>query len=214
MGLSIYNISKDDDYHTQRNNKIIPLSACNVTSAIMMLKASGIDFDYPKDKQPEDYLMEMLLSDEGYEVTKKIAPWAIENNIRPNELHAVLNHFINKLVGRKVTYFTLHRSMKSIIFDIIKGKASLVSGSFTEYGHMITIVGFTTNQIINSGNLKSKDEIDMNKVINIIVDDPYGNYFKNYEDQRGNNIYFPLNEIDGLLKSYNNLDSKWCHVIF
>lgn len=53
-------LSRDTDYHSQVNNKVIPMEACNTTSAIMWLKTARIEFWHPKILQPEDYLTHIL----------------------------------------------------------------------------------------------------------------------------------------------------------
>jgi len=43
----VFNYSKDNDYHTQINNRRLPLSTCNTTSMIMALKQAGVEASFP-----------------------------------------------------------------------------------------------------------------------------------------------------------------------
>jgi hypothetical protein len=73
----VVNYSKDSEYHSQRNNKIIPHSSCNATSMIMALKQAGVRLPFPDRYQPEDYLSLFLQSDLAKEKMKELAPWAL-----------------------------------------------------------------------------------------------------------------------------------------
>ena len=54
------NLRRDFDYHTQINNRLIPMASCNTTAAIMALKAADINFNCPEGMQPEDALTQRL----------------------------------------------------------------------------------------------------------------------------------------------------------
>ena len=197
------NLSVDDDYFSQVNNKFFPLSACMATSFIMALKAEKIPvieagsplvmnwpiFIYPAGLQPEDFLMALLRSPWGYEMRDKIA-WAKRDNIEPNMVHAVLSEAINRIVGVKVTEFVTEATVWDLFHELENGHPAVVSGSFTDTGHAVAVVGAVHTP---GGEIKE-----------IIVDDPYGNYFKGYSDKKGNNIHFPVDK-------FTQLWAGWYH---
>ena len=61
---------------------------------------------------------------------------------------------------------------------------------------MVCIVGFKTEQkdIL-------KDKIELSYITEVIVDDPFGNYFKKYKDVKGNDVSFPLYLFNDLTNS-------------
>lgn len=202
------NLSKDNDYHSQINNKRYPMSTCNTTSAIMALKANGISFKYPEEMQPEDYLTMILETKEAYDKLYKDFNWAVKDGYSPREVHGMLEWGINKLVGENIDMFTTNSSLKEVLYRIHKGKASLMTGRFTKTGHVICVVGFSTRQ----SSIDSFESFDMDLMDYVIIDDPYGDYHTGYKNHRGNNIYFPINQFDKLTKSYSS-DHKWAHLI-
>jgi len=208
------NLSKDFDYHTQRNNKYVPMASCNTTALIMALISSNISFDYPAGMQPEDYLTSLLQSKEAFDEMKKIAPWAVKDGYPPQEVHVMLEWAVNqKLVGRKVDVFTTNATIQDLLFNILKKESTCaVSGYFTKSGHIVTLVGFESKQK-NIESIKRAEEIDLDKVKDLIVDDPYGNYHKDYKDYHGNNIKFSLQEFADLTKTKHSLTAKWAHMI-
>lgn len=206
-----FNISKDDDYHSQRNNNFVPIDSCQTTSAIMALKASGIDFDYPKDMQPEDYLTSITDSKEAHDFMRENAPWAIKQGIPPAQVHIVLEWAINKLVGRTVDKFTTTAKIEDLLFNILDNKASLISGRFTDYGHVVCLVGFETTQE-NINEVTRSEDINLWKVKNFIIDDPYGNPLTEYKDYHGNNIKLTYRQFNNYTRQYNK-NKKWAHII-
>ena len=206
----IINLSKDSDYHTQRNNKFYPHSSCNTTSAIMMLKAAGTYFDFPAGMQEEDYLTNILESKEAYDVMRARYPWAIRDGYRPAEVHMMLEWGITKLVGRQVTKFTTNISIRELLYKILQGQPSLITGKFTKYGHIVCLVGFETLQ--RKEEFISVEDIKYDQLKNIIIDDPYGNYHTGYSDHRGNNTTLTFEEFNAITKTYNMEDSKWAHI--
>ena len=53
-------------------------------------------------------------------------------------------------------------------------------------------------------------DIDMEQVIDVVVDDPYGNYHTDYADVHGNNVAFELALFDRLTEQGAK---KWMHVM-
>jgi len=204
-----YNISLDNDYHSQVNNRRFPMSSCNTTSAIMALKNNKIDFYSPPSMQEEDYLTSLLETEEAYDKLNKEFPWAVKDGIPPREVHAMLEWAINKLTRNSYDKFTTYATLEQILYNIaIKKESSLMTGRFTKYGHIVCVSGFITEQ----DNIEETKTINMDKVQKVIIDDPYGNYFTEYKDVHGNNIEINIKDFDSLTKNYSS-KYKWAHII-
>ena len=209
-------LSNKSDWASQRNNQIWPLSSCGTTSAIMGLKATGIDI--PKTEgQPEDALTRLLETNEAYQIMKQIAPWAYDASgipiYPPRQVHLMLEWGINEFIGKEVDVFSDSVSMKRILYNIaIDQGAVLVNGRFTSYGHIVCIVGFQTQQKDIFECVTAKD-IKLDKVDHVIVDDPYGDYHSGYIVTNGNDIEFTLNEFNHLTNNYNDMRRKWAHLL-
>lgn len=210
------NLSKDIDYHTQRNNKLVPLEACNMTSLIMTLKANNLPIYFEEKykvglSQEEDFATRMMQSEEIHEVMKKIAPWAAREGYPPQQVHSMIEWVVNnKIVGRKIDSFSTSFKLEQVIYNLfIANSASMVSTNFTAYGHIVSVVGAETKQNIND--LMTWGEVDLSKVKSIIIDDPYGNYHTGYEDVKGNNIKFTVDELMELVKTPHD-NNKWIHL--
>ncbi len=204
------NLSKDIPYYSQRNNKFYPASTCNTTSMIVALLASGIQFEVPEETQAEDHLTQILESDEAWEKLQKDFPWAIKGGYSPRNVHGMLSWAVNdKLIGKKVTSFRTDADIEQIIFSVVKGCAVVVGGQFTQYGHIVTVVGVETKQDISKINKPS--DVNLDDVKSIIIDDPYGNYFTDYKDHKGNDIPFSLKQFNQLTREYNDPANKYAH---
>ena len=85
------NNSKDKPYYTQRNNRLKPNGACNVTAMIAALCAAGWAVEQLATEQyaqPEDALMHFILADSRVDAYwKKVDP---AGHYAPNEWHPVL----------------------------------------------------------------------------------------------------------------------------
>lgn len=205
-------ISRDADYHTQRNNKLYPGSSCNTTAMIMALKTNKIEFESPQNTQEEDYLSSILDSNEAHNVMKNRFPWAVAEGRPAREVHGMLEWAVNeKLVGRPVVTFTTLASMAEILFNLTQGLASVMTGRFTASGHVVAVVGFHTEQrnILESG---SPGEIDTSKVVSVVVDDSFGDFHSGYKNPQGNDIEFPYEEFNSITRSYGDERKKWAHL--
>lgn len=210
--LNKINISKDNEYYSQINNKRYPHEACNVTAITECMDIIDEMFNHPPDMQPEDYFMEFMRNDESYDRMRSMYPWATKGGYEPNEVHAMLQWGINKLAGRDVDVFSTKWDLRELLFWILSDESpSCVSGSFTAAGHIVVLVGFETKQDVKE--INSWLDINLNLIENIIVDDPYGDYFSGYENVHGNNIKFSLQEFDEITKTHNDTTSKWAHLI-
>lgn len=206
------NISKDNEYYSQINNRRYPHEACNVTSITECMDIIDDMFNHPDAMQPEDHFMEFMRSDLAYKRMRDLYSWATRGGYEPNEVHAMLQWGINKLTGREVDTFSTKWELKELLYEIyVNHNPSCVSGRFTDAGHIVVLVGFETNQDLKK--VEHWQDINLDNILNLIVDDPYGDYFTGYESPHGNNLTFGLQEFDELTKTYNDFSSKWAHLI-
>jgi hypothetical protein len=149
----------------------------------MVICASPPFFIYPKEMQPEDFLMALLRSPWGLDLRDQI-PWAKQANTNPNEVHQVVSQVVNVIMGKKITRFLEKKTVADLASEIKAGHPAVVSGAFTGKGHAIAVVGAVWN--------------DSDVLTHLIVDDPYGDYFSDYKDHHGNGIHFPVDQFDRL----------------
>jgi hypothetical protein len=204
----VFNYSKDNDYHTQLNNRRLPLSTCNTTSMIMALKQAGVALPFPKDIQPEDYLTDFLRSPEAYRKMKEITPWFFDREtgkaiLPPNEVHQMLEWGVNTLLKRQLDRFSTEVPVETIISHLIKGGGVVLSGEFRlknrNLHHIVSLAGFVTDE--------NED------ITHFIIDDPYGNFRTDYQDQHGNNITITRDEFTAIFKPTGNETVKWAHLV-
>jgi len=214
----VFNYSKDNDYHTQINNRRLPLSTCNTTSMIMALKQAGVappcplkgekELPFPSNVQPEDYLTDFLLSPEAYRKMKEMTPWFFDRDtgkaiVAPNEVHQMLEWGVNTLLNREVDRFSTGVPIDTIIAHLKKGGGVVLSGEFRlknrNLHHIVSLAGFVTD--------RHED------VTHFIIDDPYGNFRTNYQDQRGNDIWITRDEFVVIFKPGGNESLKWAHLV-
>jgi len=209
----VIDISSDGQYHTQLNNKFFPTGTCNTTSAINALFASKIDFSYPEDLQPEDYLTRILDSDEAWEKMRREHSWAIRDGFAPRHVHRMLEWAINeKLVDKRVDLFLESLPFQSIIFHVaVRRQAVVLSGAFTAYGHIVTLVGLETEQS-DIEQVQDPAEINLDAIDSLIVDDPYGDWHTQYRDQHGNGVKFSFQQLNNLTTTRDNAQHKRVHL--
>jgi len=211
-----YNFSTDINYHTQRNNKKIPLRACNTTSAIMAMKQAGIEYTVLPGMQDEDYLTMLLETEEAYELQANFYAWSV-GIYRPQEVHGILEWGINKLAGKKVDRFKTNASIEELIFFLIRGRGIMLSGTFDlpngkELHHIVSLAGFKSSQpgILSS---QTSGSIDISSISEVIIDDPYGDYRTEYINHHGNNVALSISDFNFIFKKQGDLHNKWAHVI-
>ncbi|MFA5396587.1 MAG: hypothetical protein WC346_11325 [Methanogenium sp.] len=209
------NLSKKENYYTQRNNKKYPFSSCGVTSMINALCASNIPFTIPKDIQPEDYLSNMLEGTEAYKIAEIKAPKLLVQGYPPRLIHVMLEWAVNKLVGYQADTFIEHASIQTMIYNLwVNKNACIVDGKFTKDGHIVCVVGFTYEHGMNANwRPRSYSDIILNRIQSIIIDDSYGNYFSGYIDQRGNDIEFDLETFNKLTNKFGDAYDKRMHIL-
>ena len=206
------NNSENKPYYTQRNNKLKPNGACNVTSMIAALSAAGWDVDKLATKgypQPEDALMHFILADRRVDsYWRKID---VAGNYPPNEWHPVLAYGTNLymcecgLIGSKETAVEWRddRTLTQIQDTLKNGGAAVLSGLFPAegkkiLGHVVACVGFKTD--------------DDGNITHFIIDDSWGDYRTEYSVQNGNDIEMPLADFKVIIRSCNQ-DYKMAHLI-
>lgn len=207
--MLLVNLSLGTGYHSQRNNRLEPMRTCNTTSAIMALKASRIDFSWPQDQQPEDYLTGLLLREEAYQRMRVKYPWAI-GRYAPYQVHGMLAWGINRLVGRPVDTFRTDGTLRGIIWRLFRRTALIAHGRFAGYDHMVAVVGFESTQ--HEGELRSAEDVDLRQVTQVVIDDPYGDYRTRYQDSRGNDVRLSLEEFNDVTHNQHADGAKWIHV--
>ena len=206
------NNSENKPYYTQRNNKLKPNGACNVTSMIAALSAAGWDVsklatkEYP---QPEDALMHFILADKTVDsFWRKLDP---PGRYAPNEWHPVLAYATNLylrqcgLLGVKETAVEWREDRKlEVIQETLKnGGAAVLSGVFVAegkktIGHVVACVGYKTDDSV--------------KITHFILDDSWGNYQTEYADHNGNDVEMPLADFISCIRPCG-LKVKMAHLI-
>lgn len=212
----IINHSKNIDFHTQRNNEIYPLEACGPTSMAMALIQAGYrDWQENKKQSGDDIIASFLTSKKYYKEMENMV--GKNTNWKPFNIHALLTKGVNELLKKEVSDFRTNWTLQEILFNIIKGGGAALAGDFTlengrELGHIVSLAGFITTQS-NIEKVNKPEEIKLSKIDTFIIDDPYGNYLKNYEDHKGNNIEFDYKLFYKVFREQNNPNKKWAHLI-
>ncbi len=213
------NVSRDSEYHTQRNNRKYPHSACNVTSYVMAGKNAGhVIPGVPTGVQDEDYFMEYMRSPRMYEQLRDEFAWAFETQpdgtfnyfYPPSEIHVLLAQGFNELIGRDVARFSTNVMRGEIIQTLLNGGGIVLSGRFPyrgkSIGHMVSLAGFRTHQ-------NRSVKIDPLSVQEWIIDDPYGDHRTSYTNHRGNDVPLTPFQWQTYLKIQEDMDSKFAHLI-
>jgi len=186
-----FDFSIKDSYYSQINNTYLAMSSCMRTAEIMFLIYNGVQvveagskFDitrpfivYPKSMQPEDFLTALTESPWGYELRNAIS-WAANQSIPPGQVHVVIAEIVNNLIGKSVDRFVNTNDITILFNELFNKRSVMTSGRFTPTGHAVCVCGYRLD--------------DNNQITDLLVDDPYGDYFTNYASQKGNNIWFPL----------------------
>jgi hypothetical protein len=219
-------VANGKPWFSQRNNQLFYWDACNVTSMVAALTYSGIKLPSdPKYDQPEDSLLSFLRSDSRVDLEyQKLFPDMyniyIANNrdphkcTPPNELHPLLSYGTNLWLGgdrEQYTKFRWDLTQQEVIYEIVKGHAVVQSGLWANLNHITCMTGLDTNQddIINITDI---NQIDLSKITNMIMEDPWGDYHDNYKTQRGRDIVVSQSDYLSLVKPFNS-NTKWGHLI-
>jgi hypothetical protein len=206
-----YNFSKDSEYHTQINNKIMPAETCNTTSMIMALKQAGHKSIFALDgEQPEDYLTNFLLNNPESQARMKYRySGFVKNDIPAYEIHEMLAWGINYLMTKDIDTFSMNVDIEFLIEKLLQGCGIVLSGLFpvrnTMWGHIISLAGIIT----------SNDDLKPTYANTsfFIIDDPRGNFRTDYENIHGNDVGITRAEFMALFKDLKSRTHKWAHII-
>jgi len=210
------NYSKDLDYNKQRDNVILPLSTCGPTSMAMALLQAGYR-DWIKDgEDPADTITKHLSTEEAYKrMYKEIG--SRDTSWRPFNIHAVLTWGVNDLLNSNISTFRTDWNLRVILLNIIQRGGVVLSGDFVlpngrELGHMVSLAGFRTRQetILSA---KLPIDIELSKIVDFIIDDPYGNFTTGYISHLGMNTTFSIELFNETFRRRGNFDIKWGHLI-
>ncbi|MBQ7158630.1 MAG: hypothetical protein IJS09_04285 [Treponema sp.] len=206
------NNSEGKPYYTQRNNRLKPNGACNVTAMIAALVAAGYAVgalateQYP---QPEDALMHFILSDKRVDAYwRRIDPIG---RCAPNEWHPVLAYGTNLFLRERgvvgndtepVAWSEQH-TVREIVQVIEGGGAAVLSGVFLAegkqtIGHVVAAVGFKTDE--------------NGRLTHFIIDDSWGDYRTEYKNRNGNDIEMPLEDFQTKIR-HCGTDCKLAHLV-
>jgi hypothetical protein len=189
------NISKGKINFSQRNNEIMPLVTCQVTSMVMGLSYLGWEFPEGRYRQPEDNL-------KTYFMEQKKNP----------EIHADLAEYTNRWLGKTAVSFSTKRTLPQIINEIVKERPVIVSGQFPGFptrrvqplGHVVCLVGCEWLPANAKNPVAAPDFF--------IVDDPYGNTLNDWNGS-GNDIRLNAVTFYDWIKPEKDKSTKWGHFI-
>ena len=164
-------------YYSQRNNQIKPSIRCKPTATVCGMEILGIQLPSGPYKQPEDNLTDYM--------EKTYGPNSPED--WPSIEKAINEHFLplNKpIVGPRWNW-----TIREALFGITQGIPFIGSTWLTKPGHVVTIIGFTTN---DESTPRTWQEIDFDQVQEIIIHDPYGDRTSGeYTSQSGRGNRYP-----------------------
>ena len=169
-------------FYSQLNNECDPYNACQCTSMVAGLDIGKLGLDpvrvIPGYKQPEDKLHFYINNDSAVQ-----AYWRQYFNtaIPAPQWAGVMVYAVNRLYGKKITYYDDYLDMDDIIEDLQKGLPVYTSMKYPENinfagkkspvdGHIVLIVGVDGDDLI--------------------INDPYKNHLTGGTDGFGN-IYTP-----------------------
>jgi hypothetical protein len=189
------NVSKGKMNFSQRNNKLMPLVTCNVTSMVMGLFYLGWEFPKGKYEQPEDNL-------KAYFMAQGKNP----------EIHADLAEYTNRWLGKGAVSFSTKRTMPQIINEIVGDRPVIISGQFPGFptrrtqplGHIVCLVGCEW-QPANAGNPAASPDF-------FIIDDPYGDTLNDWKGS-GNDIRLDAEIFYNWIKPEKDQGVKWGHFL-
>jgi hypothetical protein len=189
------NVSKGKMNFSQRNNKIMPLITCQVTSMVMGLSYLGWDFPEGKYDQPEDNLKAYFM----------------EQGKNP-EIHADLAEYTNRWLGKSAVSFSTRRTLTQIVNEIVDGRPVVMSGQFPGFpnrlnrplGHVVCLVGCEW--------LPANAENPVATPDFFIIDDPYGNTMNNWKGS-GNDVNLDAETFFAWLKPERDRGIKWGHFL-
>ena len=222
-GNLVYNLSKPENYYSQRNNELDPMNTCSTTAMIQALEIAGYQFPdiFPNYKQPEDKLTYFIRNDSRVLSYWKTLDFVSYNNwctrtgnyYQPNEIHAVLSYGTNLFMGKVVTRFIGGYSIDSIVQELlVKEKPCVMSGRFSGLNHIVTLVGCAVKEKVLTK--KKIENIRFDDIEYFLIDDTYGETGNYKQNKYGNDVIITPKRFLNEFKDLSNKTKKWCHVIF
>jgi hypothetical protein len=189
------NVSKGKVNFSQRNNKIMPLVTCQVTSMVMGLSYLGWKFPEGNYEQPEDNLKAYFM----------------EQGKNP-EIHADLAGYTNQWLGKVAVSFSTQRTLPQIVNEVVNGYPVIMSGQFPGFptrrnlplGHVVCLVGCEWQPTHAENPVATPDFF--------IIDDPYGDTMNDWKGS-GNDIKLDAQTFFNWLKPEKNESVKWGHFL-
>jgi hypothetical protein len=189
--MRVINNSLGKPYYTQRNNRLSPGAACNVTAMVSALAAAGWPFPAGPHEQPEDNLMAFIRSAPA--VLRRRDVIDPSRRFPPNEWHELLclgtNLWLAPFRGPEIR-LRFDLGLRDIVSAIEAGGAAVMSGLFqtekSEIGHVVPVVGFVL--------------ADSEILTHLILDDPWGDYRTLYKSERGDDVLMPAADFYALLR--------------
>lgn len=234
MKIKEINVSKGFENYSQRNNEFLFTDACGPTNMIQAAEYAGWVipiYSALNFKQPEDNLMKYTRTNKKVlEYYKKIdivnyEKWVKEaSNLKkenqcfwevrcidsypPNELHKVMNFATNSFFNNKVTEFFENTNENDLLTELLDGLPVVSSVKFGNYGHYVTIVGFTVKNNVWEKYSISKNKIYLkNNIIDYIIDNTYGRFnfeTNKYDFVSGDNEHIERKRFLSMLKPLNS----------
>lgn len=169
-------------YNSQRDNKINPSIACNVTATQMFMQ--GLLKVVPTD----DDLMEFCNSSEMKTWAKKnLGSWTLNyaESGKLNQVHAVLAEAVNVIYGKDICKAVSGLDIDDVQEQIRKGYPVVLGGLFVRLkngklgGHMVCCIGYNS--------------------YGLIINDPWGNWNTNYIDHDGEKKVYEYSKLKNVL---------------
>lgn len=201
-GTIKFNLSKKDEYYSQRNNEDKRLSACNTTALVNSLIASDIQIPITKGVQPEDIFTRLLETQEAYKAVLKHAPWL--KGTEPRLIAIMLSWAAHRLLGKKYCVSSSQGTLQELVYNMVVERGCAIAlGSYTKSGHYVSIVGFVTKQS-DIADITNPDDVSVSALQYIIQDDPYGDYNSGYTIRNGNDIMISIDVYNRIVWGKDN----------
>jgi hypothetical protein len=174
-----WNLDPDSQhYYSQNNNVLKPSIRCKPTSTICGLAIQKHTLPSGGFKQPEDNLTAMMETTYGKDSPED---WAF--------IQKAINEHFNP-IEKPVIGPRWNWSIQEALFGITRGIPFIASTWLTKGGHVVTIIGFTSN---DESTPLNPQEIILDEVKEIIIHDPYGDRTSGIYDKTksGKNNRYP-----------------------
>lgn len=122
----------------------------------------------------------------------------------------------NRLARKLVSVFDTKWDLTTLVHVLVNGSGIVLSGLFPmsnggDLNHVVSLAGFRLQRPATAEELL-RDSQASDRVESWIIDDPYGNWRKDYRDHHGNNISMSTTEWASIIKPIGSR-SVWAHVV-